>query len=82
MGRFRRMIVRAAPTCTLWRWANVNVDALEFRLRRRWKISGLELLENGAIFPKEIWSKGWTKNSTHTDRALRVVTGAVSSGGH
>lgn len=44
---FRRLIVRAAPSCTLWR-ALYHVDCLEFILWPKWKISGIELVEAGA----------------------------------
>ena len=39
------MIVRAAPTCTLWNHYDLNEDALRFALWRRWAISGRELMQ-------------------------------------
>lgn len=41
---FRRVIVRAAPTCTLWVPA-LNADFLFFRFNRRWIITGQEYME-------------------------------------
>ncbi len=41
---FRRLIVRAAPTCTLW-VADLAVDVLRFRFYRRWYITSEELME-------------------------------------
>lgn len=40
----RRVIVSAAPTCTLWRYSVVG-DFFIFRFNQRWKISKTEMVE-------------------------------------
>lgn len=46
MRWIRRLLVRAAPTCTLWvpMW---NADALRFRFNKRWIITHEEVMEAG-----------------------------------
>jgi hypothetical protein len=39
----RRLIVRAAPTCTLWVDGPLNWDVLQFRFNRRWVITWTEI---------------------------------------
>jgi hypothetical protein len=38
----RKLIVRAAPTCTFWRWA-INQDACYFVFNQKWVITGEEM---------------------------------------
>lgn len=43
---FRRMIVRASSTCTLWRFS-LNDECWHFRLWPRWYITSTEAVEIG-----------------------------------
>lgn len=42
----RHLIIRAAPTCTLW-VKDMHLDAYRFRLNRRWIISRQEIASHG-----------------------------------
>lgn len=42
--KLRRVIVRAAPTCTLW-VPMFHMDALQFRFNKRWIITHREYVE-------------------------------------
>lgn len=47
MTKFRRMIVRAVPTCTLWEPDFIHFYTWEFKFWPKWKVTLLELVEAG-----------------------------------
>ena len=47
-GWWRRVIVRAAPTCTLWRYPkSLHRDVVTFVFWPGWEITGREMMQEG-----------------------------------
>ena len=63
---------------------NTNLDTIDTQLKANADaINNIELFPSGTamLFQQTSAPTGWTKSTTHNDKALRVVSGTVSTGG-
>lgn len=63
---------------------NSNLDAIDTQMKANADaVSNIVLFPTGTamLFQQTAAPTGWTKSITHNDKALRVVSGTVSSGG-
>lgn len=71
---------------------NANLDTIDTQMKANadaisdntTAINNIEFLPSGTLmlFVQTTAPTGWTKSTTHNDKALRVVSGTVSSGGN
>lgn len=64
-------------------WYEILYDGTNFQLARVGQPSQTALIESGTkmVFQQTAAPTGWTKDTTHNDKSLRVVSGTASSGG-
>lgn len=69
-------------------WLNTQESQIEYRTGGTWHPAMIVASPSPAfpagtkmLFQQTAAPTGWTKDTTHNNKALRVVTGAVSSGG-
>ena len=63
---------------------NTNMDTIDTQMKANADaINNIELFPSGTamLFQQTSAPTGWTKSTTHNDKALRVVSGTASSGG-
>ena len=63
---------------------NTNLDTIDAQMKANADaVNNIELFPSGTamLFQQTSAPTGWTKSTTHNDKALRVVNGTVSSGG-
>lgn len=63
---------------------NTNMDAIDTQMKANADaVANIVLFPTGTamLFQQTSAPTGWTKSTTHNDKALRVVNGTVSSGG-
>ena len=63
---------------------NTNLDTIDTQMKANADaINNIELFPSGTamLFQQTSAPTGWTKSTTHNDKALRVVSGTASSGG-
>lgn len=63
---------------------NTNMDAIDTQMKANADaINNIELFPSGTamLFQQTSAPTGWTKSTTHNDKALRVVNGTVGTGG-
>jgi microcystin-dependent protein len=63
---------------------NANLDTIDAQMKTNADaVANIELFPTGTamLFQQTSAPTGWTKSTTHNDKALRVVSGTASSGG-
>jgi hypothetical protein len=63
---------------------NTNLDTIDAQMKANADaVANIELFPSGTamLFQQTSAPTGWTKSTTHNDKALRVVSGTASSGG-
>jgi hypothetical protein len=63
---------------------NTNLDTIDAQMKANADaVANIELFPTGTamLFQQTSAPTGWTKSTTHNDKALRVVSGTASSGG-
>jgi hypothetical protein len=63
---------------------NANLDTIDTQMKANADaVANIELFPTGTamLFQQTSAPTGWTKSTTHNDKALRVVSGTASSGG-